>query len=764
MTMTTLDAGARTAIARALSDRNGLLTAAIYPATEADTPKCFPVADPDIQSALDAVFSGTPWAYQIPPEAEELAVWVRFCQLMPMSGVVHPSTNQQAAPLIWSRARCFLAAAGYPAHARLAEILTDLYPVCDLDPAEDEATWLKALDAAHTACGWPAHLGRCEWRRLVYALPICDGQETPPTWVQALALLHLLKHIRSRPTGLVATHQGSSTFTALEKSSNVPGNWKAGLVNLLKGVGAPTGMPARMSHPMTIACKRTLAQVSTDKFLPQTPLADLPMCVLAGPWSELMPDPTHNTGFFQTGLRLAGVWLAQGGKVAPYTGSPSDAVAYAWNVHDPGVHGHARDALTNMMPSTYPLTWPADALCQAFPNLELSWASDQDAAKVLLELPMFASQLRQTNGVMSNEFPLIAFLPDQPTFDGSTNQGKSKIAHAVVRAMAPAAPSVIAPDTGSAPDSRAVCEFITVHGTVALDEWSMPNQRSNPLNHQNLQTLCTGGTVAVGRVMENSGQLLLKHSLVCSSKALDFPPDMVNRSLVWFLREFTPQELARPDVKRAVESGALSLQLRLATLSCCETHGLDVKLARAKYVAGLLRFDGHMVLARLLYEARTGRQENGQIDTVLREMRARFARHTQEADTSGVLASLEHGSTTKVRLSNLFAGMPEDQMELVRVDLVGLQHTAKNGAYNTVAQILDVVRNRRGFATLQAMLPSVSGSRGRCTDRVIIQALGSDIKAVLPVGQTIQIPDTQYQVTRGPDQSGYLRLSLEKLP
>jgi len=762
--MTVITPEARTEISRALAARNGSLTVAIYPTNEAEAHKLFPVIDADVQAALDDIFSSTPWQYQAPVEDDELDVWVRFCQLMPMSGLVYPTTNANAAPLVWAKARCFLAGAGYQAHATLAGILTQLYGICDLDPAEDETTWLKALDAAHTTCGWPAHLGRCEWRRFVHALLLTSDQEAPPAWVKALALLHVLKHTRTRPSGLVVAHQGVSMFVASERASNVPGNWRSGLTALLKGLGCPTGLPPRMTHPLTAACRGVLTQVSVDKLLAQTPLADLPMCVLAGPWSELMPDPNHNTGFFQTGLRLAGVWLAQGGKVMPYTGSPADAVAYAWNVHDPGEHTHARDALTNMMPSTYPLSWPADALVQAFPNLELSWATDQDAAKVLLELPLFASQLRRTNGVMSNEYPLVAFLPDQPTFDGSTNQGKSKIAHAVVRAMAPAAPSVIAPDTGSAPDSRAVCEFITVHGTVALDEWSMPNQRSNPLNHQNLQTLCTGGAVAVGRVLENGGHLVLRHSLVASSKALDFPPDMVNRSLVWFLREFTQQELARPAVKRAVESGGLSLQLRLATLACCENHNLAAKLATAPYVAGLLRFDGHMVLARLLYEARTGRQENGEIDRTLREMRSRFARHTQEADTSGVLSSLEQGSTTKVRLSNLFAGMADDLLELVRVDLIGLQHTSKNGPFNTVAQLLETLRQRRGFTTLQAMLPSVTGSRGRCTDRVVIQALGADIKAVLPAGATYQLPDTSYQITRGPDQSGYLRLSLEKQP
>jgi hypothetical protein len=221
---------------------------------------------------------------------------------------------------------------------------------------------------------------------------------------------------------------------------------------------------------------------------------------------------------------------------------------------------------------------------------------------------------------------MVAFLPDTPTPEASTNQGKSKAATVYVRVVAPSAPCCIAPDTGSAPDARSVIDMITIHGTVALDEWAMPTSRSNPLNHQNLQTLCTGGAVAAGRVMENGGSLNLRHSLVASAKALDFPPDMVNRSLLWTMREFTPAESARGDVKRAVESGALSLQLRLAVLSCCEAHDLPTIVGTLPYTAGQLRFDGHMALAKQLYLLRTGSADTGQLDRTSHPRRRRLWR------------------------------------------------------------------------------------------------------------------------------------------
>lgn len=754
MTDTLEAAPSRLDLQRSITTRNSDPTLPFYPIDEQDR-RAFPITDPGIQAELDDACRATSWA----ASPGELPIWEQFARLASLTGLPPLSTDPNTAAFSWARARCVLAGAGYEAHKPIATILTALYPVCDLDPGEDLPTWTQALAQAHTNCGWPVTLGRIAWRRLVTALPLVARDDPPELWHIVVALLHLLKHARTRPNGIVITYRGTAALIRPE-SGNVPGHWTKQQTSILRALGCTVGVPAAQEHPLTKAMKLILGRITLDKLLAQTPLGDLPMSVMAGPWSSVEPDPGSRDAFIQAECRLAGVWAASGGKVAPYTGDPIDAVAYQWNVVNPGDFGHAKDALIASMPQSYPQSWPADLLLTAFPNIMLDWATDRDAAKVLLELPFVASVLRRTNGPFGNEYPLVAFLPDVPTPDDSTNQGKSRLATVYVRTMAPGTPCIVAQDTGSAPDSRALADVLLTHGTIALDEWAMPATKTNVLNHQNLQTLCTGGSVAAGRVLENSGALTLKHSLVASSKALDFPPDMVNRSFLWTLRTFTPQELARAQVKRDAESGALSLQLRLATLSTVETFGVEARFAAAPYAAGLLRFDAHMVLAKLLYELRTGRPETGQIDQTLREMRARYYRHTQDADASGVLAGLEQGGVVKVRLSNVFAGMTVDALEQVRVELDSLHGRAKVGNWNTPAQLLDVLRRVRGFPSLQSMMPSITGSRGRATDRVIVMALGSDIRQAIGEGSMWHIPDAPYAIERGADQSGFLRVRI----
>jgi hypothetical protein len=760
-----LDPAERTEAQRRISDRNARVELPIYPVDPADTRKCFPILDADVQNSLDEVCRNAAWP-QAGASDTELPIWAQFCRLASLVSLFPSTTDPSVAAYTWSRGRCLLAGAGFAHHDALATILNTLYPVCDLTPGETHADWEKALEQAHTNCGWPAVLGRMPWRRMVSALPLVSTDDPPESWHLAAALLHLLKHARTRPQGIVVTYRGTAALIPPESGTNVPGYWTKRRESLLRALGCTTGTPRGTVHPLTKAMTIVLGRITLDKLLPQASLSDLPMSVLAGPWSSLDPDPSSSDSFIQAECRLSGVWAAAAGKIAAYSGEPVDAVGYQWNVMNPGDFIHAKEALAHSIPPTYPQTWPSDVLLTAFPNIMLDWATDKDAACALLELPLFASMLREANGPFGNEFPFVCFLPDQPTPDGSTNQGKTRAATVYVRAMAPGAPCIASQDTGSAPDSRATAEPILTHGTLALDEWSMPANKTNVLNHQNLQTLCTGGTVAAGRVLENGGALVLKHSLVASAKALDFPPDMVNRSFVWFLRDFTQAELSRADVKRATESGALSLQLRLATLSTCEKFDVGAKFAAAPYTSGLLRFDAHMVLARVLYELRTGRPESGQIDATIREMRARFARHTQEADASGVLAGLESGHMTKVRVSNLFAGMTPDVIEQVRVELNSLHGNTKTriGNWNTPSQLLDTIRKARGFPSLQAMLPAVTGTRGRVTDRVIVMALGTDIRQVLPEGTIWSITDTPYGVERGTDQTGYLRIRIVPIP
>jgi hypothetical protein len=694
-------------------------------------------------------------------DEDELPIWIAAARLLPILSIVNAdAVDVNTAPFHWARARCLFAGAGHKHHDAIAAVLTDVYPVCDLAPGETEADWITALQKARDICGWPVHLGRLPWHGLVAALGTQEKIDPISPWHLAVGLLHLLKYLRTRQDMLAVVYRGTAALLPRGESNVIALN-KTLLPQITQALGCP--LPhGKHANTMTIALQLMLKLVSVDRLLSQRPISELPGTVIAGPWSGLEPDPT-NSGFMHTGMRLAGVWNACKGAIKLYTGSPVDAIAWAWNVQNPGEFADVRSAVEASMPTTYPTGWPADLLLSDFPNLDLNWATDQECARVLLELPLFASLLRRGGEALSREFPFVLFLPDTPSIDDSTNQGKTAITRTLVRAMSPGAPTVVPPDTSSAPDNRAFVDILSQYGTAGLDEWSPPQNRSHPLSHQNLQTLCTGGGVTFGRVLENTGMITLRHSLVAGCKAVEFPPDMVSRTIMWPLNQFTDAQRNRSDVKARVDSGQAALQLRLAALHQIETRDLANKLANAPpSTNSTLRFDAHTSLACILYLERTGNVCTS-LGATVNEMRMRLSRHVADAATTGVLSAQENGGYLTIRLPDLFAGNGPDIVGLCQQEMaavgVGTERLIGKG-WNTAAQLLDSLRKARGFPTLQAMLPAILGGRMKATDRQITIALGRSIKQLVPQGGTFAIPETGWTLERGSDCSNTLRVRL----
>jgi len=755
------DAEKRDELQRSIVANNNDLCAPIYQDENRDARVSLYAESGEEQTALSKAFGLAPWKPQAHDD-DERPIWLAFAKLVPALGLVNAqATDPNTSAFHWAKVRCIMAGAGYAHHDAIAGVLTSLYPVCDMAMGETEADWIKALQNARTICGWPANLARVNWQAVVRALTWVDKTDPPVSWHRAIAALHILKHVRTRGDKLAVVHGGISAMLPMPES-NIIALTRSSMAMVTQALGCPQPHGKEI-HPLTLAMQTVLRQISIDRLLIQRPLAELPGTVIAGPWSSCEPDPMASDGFVQTGLRLSGVWNASNGAVREYTGSPVDAIAWAWNTTNPGDHAETKQALIASMPKTYPTSWPADMIVSDFPNIDLGWATDPDMAKVLLELPIFASLLRRTGDPLSREFPFVLLLPDVPTMEDSTNQGKTALTRMLIRAMSPGAPTVVPPDTNSAPDNRAFVDQIISYGTVGLDEWTPPQSRSHPLSHQNLQTLCTGGGVTFGRVLENSGLISLRHSLVAGAKAVDFPPDMISRTITWPLKQFTEQERNRGDVKARVDSGQASLQLRLACLHQIETHVLAERLAQApSAVNSVLRFDAHAQLACILYERRTGRTCTTLGQTV-REMRDRLSRHVNEAATSGVLSAQEGGGYLTVRVPDLFAGCGPDTIGLLiqelQVTSTATERLLGRG-WNNSSQLLDALRKTRGFPTLQAMLPAISGGRKAATDRQIVMALNRSLKSLLPENGTFEIPETGFTLERGPDASNSARIRI----
>jgi hypothetical protein len=738
----------------------------VFPTGSGDTSCAFNCTDTDDQRALDDAATRCP-EYTATGSPDHGTFYTQLARLMPTLELVPAVHSPDSAEFVWSRARCLFAGGGQANHRAVSEILTDLYPLCPLTLTETSAEWGAHLAAAHQSCGWPATLSHLSWAD-VCALKQTPREYAPESWHRVLAMVHILKHIRLCPDGSISVlYRGTPHRIKPSDASNVLGTWP-NVQLILTALGCPSAQDKKSHHPLTAAVKQILNRMPTSNLLALRPMADSAATIISGPWSTLKPDPNTRQAFYQTGLQLDGVWISAGGQVRATTGDANDITAFDWNTLNPGVYASQREDLSVILPKSYVPGWPADTFLTAFPNLDLAHITDLAAAKVWLELPWFASLIRGECKDFRREYPLVAFLPDIPSPDTSTNQGKTMAAHAYGRIMVPAIPTVGAPDTGSAPDARALAAVIQQYGTVVLDEWVPPRARAHLLAHANLQMLITGSTVSIGRVMENSGGVTLKHSMAVAAKALDFPPDMVNRSLFWFMREFTTVDTQEHLRVQRLTSGSLSMEMRLQAIGTMEQYQIARRYMSAQRVKlGSFRFDDHACLARILYELRTGRPENGELALALRQMRSRFTSHWDSAETSGVATMLEDGGMTRVHLTAVFYGMDAIQLDLVDIKLANLRnqsHRPLGNQWNTVSELLNVVREVRCKPDLQSLMPSISGSRSRPSDRTIILALSNDIRVLVPENGTFAVPETPYQICRSAKISNAMPIRFEKAP
>lgn len=755
------------------ADRGTNLLAAIYPQDASERGRRF-VVESDEEDAMDTVLSnaGARW-----PARSRLAddVFRRLALLTPVWSFIPAQHDPNSAEFLWARVRCVMAGAGYELHAEIASILVDLYPQCPLVADETRDEWDRALLDAHKNCGWPVQLGLVPWRDLTDVVRSRPPGQYVQEWHRVVSLLHVLKHLRvnDNQTAMVVVYRGLAAEIDLDKGTNVIGQMKKAKANLVSALGSPVG-DAKNSHPLAETLAWALNHVTPNQLLRRTPLSELSGLVLAGQWSSLAPDPVANSNFVQHGCRLDGVWVAANGKVDQTTGDDDDVVSFAWNVSTAGqqAQARARRDLEAIMPKTFTVGYPSDVFSAAFPNLEWAHFSDRDAGAALFDAPVFASLLRGEVHDLRSEFPMVTMLPSVPSMDTSTNNGKSLLALNYARMLVPPIRLTLATDSASAPDIRAIADEIRNSGTICLDEWRMPQSKNHPLAREGLQSLMTGGTVSAGRVFENAGSIELRHSIVASAKALDYPPDMQNRTFAWFLSPLTDVMRANDAAVRDLKSGALALAARLGAIALCEQTGfVDLLKQSARSSSSQIRFGCHRTIAMLLYHLRTGRPDTtGAVDKAAAEAGVRFEAHCNDAEDNGVFSSLEEGRNVRLRLGSFFAEMPEtDVQDLANyINFKGFKLGNRN---HPVASVTTLIQGRMEGLSMHGqpfsnLLPFLCGYKMRTSNRQVVNALLEEIRRLVPLNGSWPLPGLlgvagwhMFRFTN----SGGIAISLEKV-
>lgn len=728
------------------ANRGTDILTAIYPQDPTENSKRFHGGEQDEQDRLDTAFTNARNLYPATSDVPH-AVFRAFARLTPVWASVPVNHDPNVADFVWCRVRAVIASAGHEHHADLAKILGSLYPQCPLLPAETKQEWDAALVDAHRNSGYPAHLACVPWNSLVRALKQRETKlSMTEEWHRAVALLHVLKHVRrvEGEQSVVVTFDGVANHIELD-SSSVLGQQLTVTSGITRSLGCPPSSKAKHSHPLTDAVTWALGKLSPSQLLLRRSLTHLPGSVLRGGWSSTEPDPQSRTNFVQHGLRLSGVWVASQGKVEEHYGDDSDILDYNWNIINPFDFDRSKGRLEEIIPKTYSVAFPSDTFFSLFPNIETAW-SDLDAIKAIFDSPIFASLLRPDMRELEREYPLVAFLPQTPEIEQTSNQGKTMAALTYARILVPSLKVTGSSETSSAPEIRAVCSTIRSAGTLCLDEFRMPKTKSHPLCRENLQLMCTGGDVTAGKVLDNEeSNVQLRHSLVCSAKALDFPPDLMNRTFAFYLGDLDDSMRDSPRIAK-LEDGSLALQMRLGAIALAEKSQLaDHLRALLPHVQGSkFRFQAHRILAKLLYMMRTGRPEKGEIDKAWVDMSVRFAHHTKDAEDSGVLTSLETGTNLRLRLTSFFDGMTEMDLQTMAAYILQTGYSLGSNT-NTWVSTLGLLRARAIPAGLSGrglhqLLPHISSSRGFYGDRQIGMVLIEEIRRLLPANTCWQLP------------------------
>ena len=638
--------------------------------------------------------------------------------------------------LQWGRIRCLFAGLGHVYHQPIFALLHEITPWCPVDPTEDLTTWQTRYVAAHETSGWPITL-----LLVPYAAfrTVCPATEAPQieTWHALMAEAHILKHLRldERRDGqlLVSTYAGEAHTIEAVRGMSL-------LVTKLNQpwLSAKLGAKAPAVNAMDKAVSVKLGQMPPSALLQRQPLSELPPQVFVSPAARLAPSVADLAGYFQHGLTLQGVKVALGGQVRDYGsvhGSSSDILGFQWPAAWPaGVEPTAEARWLAAVPTTYNANdWPSDVLARYFPNfLFLS-----PAHRALFDAVFCAQVCRGQVPKLGVEFPAICVMPSDATPLGSTKQGKSTCAKALLHALAPAADYIQTSGTDNI-SLRALNWRIADAGTVGFDEFRLSANPVAPTHRDRLPALCTGGEVDVPVVRENRGtKYRLKAPLVISAKYIDLPDDLQNRFLLFWMDRLPESAWADQNKFFEAESGALAALLRLAALGQAEAHDLVAGLNEqpvASTEAGF-RYPMHRLLAAGILAVRMPELEGAAaftaVDACVAEMALRQAAHMVQAEDSHLVSMVEEGAAA----SRLSVDALVDTLDEIGLTTYAMKMQAKGGqtSYLRPTQLLACRAETYGQQLAneplaKALAPLLPQALHTQSDRMLANALSHSLK------------------------------------
>jgi hypothetical protein len=718
---------------------------------------------------LDKVFANA--ATRIQPDASVVGIMGHLIELLPaLKLVAHDhGTHDDEAEFAWRLVRVLLAGAGYDNWKPLTRKLCDEWANCPFDPNQPEDEWIADNLTAHSKCGWSAALAWVDWHEL--SREDTQALDAPVTnWLLTSATLSLIKNIRFNPDTreILIYANGRVVRVSADASTNSINLMEKARIAILRAFGHRRGNKKDGYWATSQALDRALEMLTTDDLIQVKPRALLPTNLLWGPWSRIVRDPSRINGFCSAGLRIEGVWMADNGTVRPWTGSDVDVMGYDFVGAAISHETQQQESkFRAIIPPTYQAAWPSDILTQSFPNIDMRHVRNPEAFKALLDAPIVAAILRDDISMLGLEFPYILFQPASPSPGEDTNQGKSTFSLAYARAINPALTEELRAQNQSAPQTnRSVGEYLLAHGSACLGEFVVPiGNPDHILGQDNLQTLGVGGSLVHGRVYSNDQvSIRLRQSIVLNSKCCTFRPDMINRSIIVWLRELTSANRSNHTVYEDAVSGKTSLEARLGAQAVIDNIPdivNEIKKFTGTPARDGLRFTWHRAIARMIYFLRTGQHDNGAIDAEVASMHVHQEEHQELAEINGTVEDQRSGGKPTIKVAALFENADPDAV----IDLANIS----SGKNMSGGQLWDNYLASRGLTenNIADLVQELTGVRAKLRRSIASRHLSSDLSRRMPnEGDTWKLPGVHayhgWYLERMPDRSRQIQVRLKQ--
>jgi hypothetical protein len=698
-----------------------------------------------------AIWPGTK---EIPEALESLTTLEVFLNILPrenvrqLFGIPTHEVEEHLAEFMWSRARVFFSGFGHQFWTGIAARLQEHYPACPFQGGETEDQWMKLLKAARHACGWPVTSVWVPFMDIPWYGTFNGKGEAPtpvPAWLKACAIVHVLKHARwtdAEQMDILC----AGRFLRMKLLSSQ-------LESCKHAVGLLHNSPEGSSHEKALL--HAMSCLEHTDLIHRSDLGLLPGNALAGAYSR--PIPSGNpagSGWYSHGCVMANVYQMNMDRVAQSRGDDELIMGFRWGDVAPQSED-ARDsavALKGAIPSTVPSGSPSEYLRQVFPNWilnknEKSGAveTDADLAKLTLHnMAVFAwfdsllcvDVIRQFVKA-TNEFPLVAAFPYQPSELTSINQGKTTLAECFARAFVFDLKRVGVPVSSSAPDMRVITGILRQWGTAVLDEFVMPDDNAHPLSHHQLAQLATGGSCTSGLVLENNVPFKLRHPLFFSAKALEMTADLHSRLFPIFLDQLDDKARSNANMTRKISSGQVSITMRLMAWRLTQSLDLATKINKdlnlPSGAAPVNRFVIHRtcashLLAHYLKDAIPGvtaAECAPVIDATLESLQGDAQAHSAKAEALGLFESMRAGRSISLPWYGLWRDIGVAVLRAVLNQSRAEAVYIGEAKWCPAGKVLMAYSEAREFKTLRMMLENLTSCRGRFGQTQIVGAFAT---------------------------------------